>query len=95
MGKILIIGIGNSSRSDDGSGWKFLENLPADIGDTDLEYRFQLQVEDADLVKDYDTVIFVDATEKRVPAGFDFSFCDPVSYHDSFTTHRLEPSAVL
>jgi hydrogenase maturation protease len=93
--KILIIGIGNSSRSDDGLGWKFLEHLPEETAYVNLQYRFQLQVEDADFIKDYGTVIFVDATEKTVPDGFQFSACDPVSFQDSFTSHRLEPSAVL
>ena len=45
---LLIIGIGNSSRGDDGLGWAFLDTisqmqpLPGQ-----LEYRYQLVVEDA------------------------------------------------
>jgi hydrogenase maturation protease len=93
--KILVIGIGNSSRSDDGLGWKFLESLPEETTYVNFQYRFQLQVEDADLIKDYGTVVFVDATEKTVSGGFQFSSCDPVSFQDSFTSHRLEPAAVL
>ncbi|MBL7850861.1 MAG: hydrogenase maturation protease [Cyclobacteriaceae bacterium] len=91
--RTLIIGIGNSSRGDDGLGWKFLDELPA-RGGVDLEYRYQLQVEDAALISSYDEVIFVDAIARALPEGFAFSPCEP-KQTSSFTTHRLEPGAVL
>lgn len=93
-GKLLVIGIGNSSRRDDGLGWKFLECLPADDR-VHIEYRFQLQVEDADFISEYETIVFVDATHHHLTEGFAFAPCDPLSSASSFSTHRVEPSAVL
>lgn len=90
---ILIIGIGNSSRGDDGLGWKFLDETGTWEG-VDLEYRYQLQVEDAALIKDYGTVIFVDAMARPLKGGFAFGRCEPEPA-PSFTTHRLAPGAVL
>jgi hydrogenase maturation protease len=91
--RVLIIGIGNSSRGDDGLGWKFVDNATAWRG-IDLEYRYQLQVEDAGLIRDYQKVIFVDASVRPLPEGFAFNPCVPEK-SASFTTHRLEPGAVL
>lgn len=89
----MIIGIGNSSRGDDGLGWKFLDDLV--VGERiDLEYRYQLQVEDAAVISSYDEVIFVDAIARSLREGFVFIPCEP-KQTSSFTTHRLEPGAVL
>lgn len=91
--RILIIGIGNSSRGDDGLGWKFLDEAAMWDG-VDLEYRYQLQVEDAAVIKDYRTVVFVDAIANSLPDGFAFNYCEPEPA-PSFTTHRLSPGTVL
>jgi hydrogenase maturation protease len=59
----LIIGIGNPGRQDDGVGWAFIDALGDKFLDgTDVERRFQLQIEDAELVSRYRTVTFVDAS---------------------------------
>jgi hydrogenase maturation protease len=91
--RTLIIGIGNSSRGDDGLGWKFLDDVVTGEG-VDLEYRYQLQVEDAELISGYDEVIFVDAMAQSLPDGFSFTRCVP-EQSSSFTTHRLAPGTVL
>ena len=92
--KTLLIGIGNSGRSDDALGWKFLEIFSSFDELFDFEYRYQLQIEDADLISRYDTVIFVDASHKPVEHGVAFYPCTP-SPTTSFTTHRLDPETVL
>jgi hydrogenase maturation protease len=91
--RTLIIGIGNSSRGDDGLGWKFLDDVATREG-IDLEYRYQLQVEDAALISGYDVVIFVDAMARPLSGGFLFAPCVP-EQSASFTTHRLAPGSVL
>ena len=61
-------------------------------GDTLL--RYQLQVEDADLISQYDQVIFVDAYQGGLEDGYTFKKC--LAAKDfSFTTHRLPPETVL
>ncbi|MEO1260965.1 MAG: hydrogenase maturation protease [Bacteroidota bacterium] len=93
--KTLLIGIGNSGRSDDGLGWAFVEAIEeagSFLGNTLL--RYQLQVEDAELLSRYEQVIFVDAFQGELGKGFGFKKCLPAKDF-SFTTHRLPPETVL
>ncbi len=92
--KIIILGIGNNGRQDDGLGWMFLDFLEKQNSDIDIEYRYQLQIEDADLISNYDTVIFVDATKEETEEGFYLEPCHPSEKY-SFSTHALEPETVL
>ncbi len=91
----LLIGIGNSGRGDDGLGWAFVQAIEKQgdfYGNTLL--RYQLQVEDAELISQYDQVIFADAFQGYLEAGFSFKKC--IAAKDfSFTTHRLAPETVL
>ena len=95
VNKILLIGIGNSGRGDDGLGWRFieeLENFGCDF--LDCEFRYQLQIEDAELISHYDTVIFVDASHSKHNNGFEIKSCVP-SDQVFFTTHAQLPDAIL
>lgn len=92
--KILIIGIGNTGRQDDGLGWLFLDFLEKQNFPFTLEYRYQLQIEDAELLRQYDTVIFIDATKQKTEDGFLFSKCK-ASEQYSFSTHALKPETIL
>jgi len=95
MKKILIIGIGNTGRSDDGLGWKFAEKSEELFRDgCDIEYRYQLQVEDAELISHYDTVIFADAIDNELQKGFSFVKCEPGSEY-FFSSHIQSPEAIL
>ena len=91
----LLFGIGNSGRSDDGLGWAFLDQIqqvPGFAGQA--EYRYQLQVEDAALVRDADRVIFIDSYKGDLPGGFAWKPCEP-SEDFQFTTHVLPPRGVM
>ncbi len=92
---ILIVGIGNCGRSDDGIGWAFIdrvkESLPANC---DYVYKYQLQVEDAELISHYAEVYFVDAHLEQWEDGFLFDRCSAKDNH-SFSTHELEPETVV
>lgn len=91
----LLIGIGNSGRSDDGLGWAFLDCLrQGAVFGGRTEYRCQLQVEDAALISDVDHVIFVDSYHGELPNGFQLERCEPLNEFE-FTTHALSPGAVL
>lgn len=92
---ILIIGIGNSGRSDDGLGWKFVDIASHTIQNSfDVEYRYQLQVEDADLVSKYNKVIFADASQAATENGFEISPCKKVG-HYFFSSHLQSPETIL
>lgn len=94
MQKILVIGYGNPGRLDDGLGPAFsakLEKLsPANVT---IDSDYQLSVEAADQIKDYDAVVFVDASvDCQEP--FEFSEASPkASMH--FSSHFFTPGDVL
>lgn len=91
----LLIGIGNSGRSDDGLGWAFLDRIQQEaVFDGRVEYRYQLQVEDAALVSDVEHVIFIDSYHGELPNGFQMTRCEPTGEF-AFTSHVLSPGAVL
>ncbi len=93
--KTIIFGIGNIGRQDDGLGWLFLDFLKEkQFTHLDFEYRYQLQIEDAELICNYDMVIFIDATKDILEKGFYFKACKPSSKY-SFSTHELVPETVL
>ena len=91
----LVIAIGNDGRRDDGLGWAFgrkLEGVKA--ASFRIEYRYQLQIEDALLVSEYPLVIFVDACRENLKAGFDLSPLYPAGAL-GFTTHQMSPESIL
>lgn len=92
--RALVLGIGNSSRQDDALGWRFLDFLQtAGVSGFDLEYRYQLQVEDAELISGYEKVFFVDATTEVTEKGFYLRPCETKS-PDDLTSHSLSPESV-
>ncbi len=93
--KTIIFGIGNIGRQDDGLGWLFLDHLKEEgFENSDLEYRYQLQIEDAELICNYDIVIFVDAVKNELTEGYYFKTCKPSSKY-GFSTHELAPETIL
>ncbi len=92
---ILLVGIGNSGRKDDGLGWKFTDiafrlGLPA----LDCEFRYQLQIEDALLLYRYDKVVFADASHTELKEGFEIKPCTPAS-HYFYSSHMQSPETIL
>ncbi|KZY45836.1 hypothetical protein A3732_01150, partial [Oleiphilus sp. HI0050] len=72
--KILFIGYGNPGRQDDGLGPALIKALEDDsiLADkVSLSSNYQLTVEDAYDITQYDTVVFVDASLDSSPP---FSF---------------------
>jgi len=91
----LIIGIGNNTRQDDGLGWCFLQNLENDGFNKDhLLYKYQLMVEDAELIGQYKTVVFVDANKTALKNGFSIERVFP-SEKVAFSTHAVPPNQIL
>ncbi|MGB5362538.1 MAG: hydrogenase maturation protease [Aureibaculum sp.] len=92
--RIIVLGIGNTGRQDDGLGWLFLDFLKSQKNSYVLEYRYQLQIEDAELISNYDEVIFVDATKEETNDGFFLKPCQASDKY-SFSTHALAPETIL
>lgn len=93
--QLLVLGIGNASRGDDGLGWALLDRL-AEQGRPGwhIEYRFQLAVEDAELLTNYPAVLFIDASETPLPDGYRLSRLEP-DPEPGLYTHEQTPGAML
>lgn len=91
--KTLIIGYGNPGRQDDGLGPAFIDasqNKPETIA---LQSNYQLTVEDALDIKDYQQVIFVDASLDCVEP---FRLEEITTTNNSgFGSHSLTPQALI
>jgi hydrogenase maturation protease len=91
----LVIGIGNNTRQDDGLGWSFLNILEKEGFKSDhLLCKYQLMVEDAELISAYKTVIFVDANKTALENGFSIERIYPAE-KVSFSTHAVPPNQIL
>ncbi len=92
--KVLILCYGNPGRLDDGLGAAFGQTFekvrPRGV---DIEIDYQLNVEDAMAISEYDSVVFVDASVNG-QAPFFFSRVKPVPAV-SYTSHSVEPEHLL
>lgn len=94
-GKTLLFAIGNSGRNDDGLGWEFAHQIEQRrLFDGEIHYRYQLQVEDAELVSKAGLVIFVDAYHGELSEGYRWEKIIPAILFE-FSTHALSPASVL
>lgn len=97
MSELLLIGVGNISRGDDAIGWLFADEIESDFGQhITVEKEFQLVVEDALKITEYDTVVFVDASKNRLKDGFDFRKIQvPAEVKTAFTSHTQTPENII
>ena len=92
----LIYGIGNCGRQDNGLGWEFIDRLEARqcASRPNLRRTYQLNLEDADLIRGFARVLFVDATKD--PAVSSFALTRPEPKLDfSFTSHAISVPSIL
>jgi hydrogenase maturation protease len=102
---VLVYGVGNVGRQDDGIGIRLVESLETDArnacseGDgaarPTFEANYQLGIEDALLLSVFDVVLFLDASCERI-STVPFSVRPVVlSEEIAFTTHAMGFSSVL
>jgi hydrogenase maturation protease len=99
--KVLVYGIGNLGRQDDGLGIRLVEQLKETVDVENLprvitfECNYQLSIEDALLVSDYDVVFFVDAS-REVQTSAPFTVRQLGAGAElAFTTHAMSFQSVL
>ena len=95
--KLLIYGIGNLGRQDDGLAIRLIQRLEAaDLPfAVTLEAAYQLNIEDALLVSEFDVVLFIDATaEEQARAPYSLRPLEPAA-EVAFSTHRTSAAGVL
>ena len=92
---ILLIGFGNEGRCDDGLGPCFARAVKAiECPGVTVETAYQLNIEDAATIADFDVAVFADATVSDTEP-FQFSVVEPVQSTAEFTTHSVSPAGVL
>jgi hydrogenase maturation protease len=87
----LIIGIGNPSRGDDAMGPILIDWLQQQTT-FDCRWNYQLQIEDAEEIQHYHTVLLIDA---HINQQQPFVLSEVQAQDDSsFSTHSLTPESL-
>lgn len=100
MNKILIYGYGNPGRQDDGLGARFTEIMEKWVDEQKLSHitvdcNYQLNIEDAATVSEYDTVFFIDASIVEDVKNFRLEAIEPNDARIEFTMHAVSTSYVV
>ncbi|MBN2613037.1 MAG: hypothetical protein JXB00_15895 [Bacteroidales bacterium] len=96
--RILIYGYGNPGRQDDALGVKFAEMAEEwarqeNYENIETDSNYQLNIEDAIIMKDKDLVIFADASKEKLE-DFKLEPLKPRNKTD-FTMHHVPPAFLL
>jgi hydrogenase maturation protease len=93
--KVLVIGYGNRNRNDDGAGWFVVAELSKlGLPGVTLETAHQLEVDFAEIVREYDRVIFVDATIPECQVAWRTEEVEP-GFRSHVVAHFMTPGDVL
>ncbi len=97
--RILIYAFGNPGRQDDGLGNCFVEELEPWLKENGhdqvtTESNYQLNIEDADNIKDKDIVVFVDASTEDID-DYHLGIVEPSEGRSEFTMHAASPAYIL
>jgi hydrogenase maturation protease len=90
---VLVYGYGNPGRQDDGIGPALADEIRGlELSFVDTDSGYQLNIEDAELIKAYDLVIFLDTTVEDVE-GFRVKKIEPLD-KTGFTSHQVLPESI-
>lgn len=93
--KTLVIGYGNCSRCDDGVGWFVVERLQqAQLADVEFLTAHQLEVDQAEVITRFDSVIFVDASVPQSPRPITETVVQP-RFQSHAVAHYLTPEDLV
>ena len=97
MGKTLVLGYGNSLRSDDGIGWVAAEQLMEDLADSQVcvIVRQQLMLELAPQIAQFDRLILIDAATDRMAGQISVKKVEPAGASFEAYSHHLKPATLL
>ncbi len=100
MKKILIYGYGNPGRQDDAIGSRFTELIEKWVEEQKItniktDCNYQLNIEDAATIAEYDTVIFVDASIVPEVEDFKLETIEPNDARIEFTMHAVSTAFVV
>ena len=97
--RVLIYGYGNPGRQDDALGNEMVNKIQQWIDEHGLscmttDSNYQLNIEDADKISEWDIVVFVDASKEGI---HEYKFCKitPEENKIEFSMHAVSPGYVL
>ncbi|MBI5543320.1 MAG: hydrogenase maturation protease [Deltaproteobacteria bacterium] len=94
MTKVLLLGIGNPGRRDDGLGPALAEQVEKlDIPGVTVDADYQLTIEDSAAAAEHDVLVIADAAAAG-PEPYSFQPLEPTE-HLEFSSHSVEPGGVL
>jgi len=96
---MLIYGYGNPGRQDDALANELIERIETakrngDFAGIDTDSNYQLNIEDAEIISNYETVIFVDASVEDIE-DIAFTKVEPSDAKVEFSMHAVSTSFVL
>ncbi len=96
---ILVYAYGNPGRQDDGLGNRMVDALTPWLREQGFDHvsvdsNFQLNIEDADNIRDKDVVVFVDASIEDIE-DFRLDVVEPSEGRSEFTMHAASPAYIL
>ena len=99
MQKVLIYGFGNPGLQDDGLGILLTEKIAnwaasQSLSNIQVDSNYQLNIEDAETISNYDCVIFADASQEEIES-FEYTDIDPSEARVEFTMHAVSPAYIL
>lgn len=93
--RVLVIGYGNPGRCDDGIGPELAARLrELEIPGVRIESSYQLNVEDAATVAEYDVAVFADAC-LCAPPPYMLRSLEPRAGTIEFSTHTQAPEGIM
>lgn len=95
MNDILIIGIGNSLRGDDGIAETIVSSLMSASPDADFLVTTQLNYEHAQQMAAYRAIVFIDATVQLEPGKWSMTRLIASRELHSGLTHHVTPGDLL
>ncbi|MFK5854669.1 MAG: hydrogenase maturation protease [Bacteroidota bacterium] len=98
--RVLIYGYGNPGRQDDGLGIEMTKMVQDwidkhELGCMTTDNNYQLNIEDAEQISEWDIVVFVDASKEAGLHEYIFDKVEPSDAKVEFSMHAVSPSYVL
>ena len=93
----MILGIGNNILTDDGIGFRLVDDLRKMISDPDLDYEKACcgGLEIIDYIRDFKRVIFIDAIRTREGKPGDVYYFIPSDFRDTLHLSNLHDVSFL